>query len=77
MKATGERPERVAAVGVQRSRTVGKAHTGHRNRIAAYCCRRQPHDITRPHPFSQLFVKGCGLQMRSKIYFPEQIIAIS
>ena len=24
--------ERVAAVGVQRSRTVGKAHTGHRNR---------------------------------------------
>ena len=44
MKATGERwerrrwreerPERVAAVGVQRSRTVGKAHTGHRNRGA-------------------------------------------
>ena len=24
--------ERVAAVGVQRSRSVGKAHTGHRNR---------------------------------------------
>ena len=27
-----KRPERVAVVGVQRSRTVGKAHTGHRNR---------------------------------------------
>ena len=27
--------ERVAAVGVQRSRTVGKAHTGHRNRTVA------------------------------------------
>ena len=42
MKATGERwerrlwreerPERVAGVGVQRSRTVGKAHTGYPNR---------------------------------------------
>ena len=42
MKATGERwerclwqmkrPERVAAVCVQRRRTVAKAHTGHRNR---------------------------------------------
>ena len=30
-----KRPERVAAVGVQRSRTVGKAHTGHRNREAS------------------------------------------
>ena len=29
-----KRPERVAAVGEQRSRTVGKAHTGHRNRGA-------------------------------------------
>ena len=29
--------ERVAAVGVQRSRAVGKAHTGHRNRN---CSRR-------------------------------------
>ena len=29
-----ERPERVAAVGVQRRRTVAKAHTGHRNRGA-------------------------------------------
>ena len=28
-----ERPERVAAVGAPRSRTVGKAHTGHRNRV--------------------------------------------
>ena len=27
--------ERVAAVGVQRSRSVGKAHTGHRNRTPA------------------------------------------
>ena len=27
-----QRLERVAAVGVQRSRTDGKAHTGHRNR---------------------------------------------
>ena len=27
-----KRPERVAAVGVQRSRTDGKAHTGHPNR---------------------------------------------
>ena len=26
----------------------------------------------RPHPFSVILVKGCGLQMRSKIYFPEQ-----
>jgi len=26
-----KRPERVAAVGVQRSRVDGKAHTGHRN----------------------------------------------
>jgi len=26
-----KRPERVAAVGVQRRRTVGKAHAGHRN----------------------------------------------
>ena len=42
MKATGERwehrrwreerPERVAAVGERRSRTVGKENTGHRNR---------------------------------------------
>ena len=42
MKATGERwercrwqvkrPERVAAVGERRSRTVGKESTGHRNR---------------------------------------------
>jgi len=30
-----KRPERVAAVGVQRSRTDGKAHTGHRNRTPA------------------------------------------
>ena len=28
--------ERVAAVGVQRSRTVGKAHTGHRNRRTSW-----------------------------------------
>ena len=27
-----QRPERVAVVGVQRSRTVGKAHTGYHNR---------------------------------------------
>ena len=30
-----KRPERVAAVGVQRSRSVGKAHTGYRNRTPA------------------------------------------
>ena len=30
-----KRPERVAAVGVQRSRFVGKAHTGNRHRIAS------------------------------------------
>ena len=28
-----QRPERVAAVGVQRRRSVAKAHTGYRNRM--------------------------------------------
>ena len=47
MKATGERwerrlwreerPERVAAVGERRSRTVGKESTGHRNRDCTTC----------------------------------------
>jgi len=35
-----KRPERVAAVGVQRSRSAGKAHTGHRNRRTSL--RRHP-----------------------------------
>ena len=30
----------------------------------------------RPHPFSVILAKGCGLIMRSKIYFPEQIYMI-
>ena len=34
-----KRPERVAAVCVQRSRIVGKAHTGHRNRRQRRGCR--------------------------------------
>ena len=31
-----KRPERVAAVGVQRRRAVAKAHTGHRNRRTSW-----------------------------------------
>ena len=33
----GKRPERVAAVGERRSRTVGKESTGHRNRDCPSC----------------------------------------
>lgn len=33
-----KRPEQVAAVGVQHSRFVAKAHTGHRNRTPALYC---------------------------------------
>ena len=32
-----KRPERVAAVGVQRRRAVAEAHTGHRNRAIQQC----------------------------------------